>query len=142
MVSQIAAKWPQIGPEMDLRKTWSQCLQHSQETFSKFSPYLSLFVSIILLSYLGQIFSMWQEIGSLSDSEFSAYSLATRDEVSKLPSYTLRKIPEKGSDWSSLGQVSTSGPISSGQGQGSSHGSNTAGLLEQRLATGRGKKVS
>lgn len=104
-----------VGPELDLRKTWSQCLQHSQETFSKFCPYFYLFVSIILLSYLGKLFSMWQEIGSLSTSEFSPYSLAPGDRMSKLPGYTLPKIPQKGSDWPSSNEVSTSGPISSGQ---------------------------
>lgn len=62
--------------------------------------------------------------------------------MSKLPSYTLEKISEKGSDWSSLGQVSAFGPIVSGEGQGSSHGSTIPGLLEQRLATGIVKKVS
>lgn len=85
---------------------------------------------------------MSQEVESLPASEFSAYSLATRDGMSKLPSYSLQKIPEKGSDWSSLGQASTSGPLSSGHGQGSSHGSNIVGVLEQRLGTGRGKEVS
>lgn len=60
---------------------------------------------------------MWQDIGSLPTTEFSAYNLSTGDGMPKLPGYTWQKIPEKGSDWPSSDEVSTSGPISSGQGR-------------------------
>lgn len=49
----------------------------------------------------------------------------------KLPGYTQQKVSEKGSDWPNLGQVASSKPFSSGQGQGGSPGSHTAVLWEQ-----------